>query len=221
MTQIHKTMIAKFLTFVLCMNIILVPTAYASEPQNGMSTLFSESGTTETLIIDGVHYTYNRFLRNGDHVTIITNDANSTIEEIVFDVDSSVLYYNGTKVAVLPPVSTSDSVSVARFTWQTISKDSYYISWSTGTSVAAVGDMIATALASLAGAYGGGLTAALVISTLGSGFSSTAQSAIGGTISCELQMLLVPGSLNQYRYIWSFTASNGDSYGPYMSDIYF
>ena len=166
MTQIHKTMIAKFLTFVLCMNIILVPTAYASEPQNGMSTLFSESGTTEILTIDGVHYTYNRFLRNGDHVTIITNDANSTIEEIVFDVDSSVIYYNNVKVAVIPHSSTDDPVSTLRFTWRTITKDDIRITWAQGLTAAGLAELIASTVSNRLGSLGH-LTASKVVDLMG------------------------------------------------------
>lgn len=220
MTQIHKTMIAKFLTFVLCMNIILVPTAYASEPQNGMSTLFSESGTTETLTIDGVNYTYNRFLRNGDHVTIITNDANSTIEEIVFDVDSSVLYYNGAKVAVIPYFSTDDPVCTLRFTWRTITKDDIRITWAQGLTAAGLAELIASTVSNRLGSLGY-LKASKVVDLMGDALSTLATSCIGATISVELQMLTVPASLNQYRYIWKFTASSGESYGPYISDVYF
>lgn len=76
--------------------------------------------------------------------------------------------------------------------------DSEYITWGKGISTAALAASISVVLGFLGPA---GVIAA---------------GAIGGTVNVELQMYQLPLVAPQYRYIWSFKASTGDFYGPYL-----
>ena len=221
MMKKFKRFVAAVIATLFSLSITFVPSASAISADDRISQWLTATEATEIVEINGITYTYTRILRDGKRITTITNNANDNIEEIVFDINSRSIFYDGNKVVQLP-ISTINLASEqgVRATWQTISSDSVYLSWGTTATAAAVAEMIATALSAMAG-VAGHITASIVIQTLGSAFSSTISSCTGGTVSCDLQMLIVPGSLNQYRYIWSFTAANGDRYGPYISNVYF
>ena len=87
--------------------------------------------------------------------------------------------------------------------------DSEYITWGKGISTAALAASISVVLGFLGPA---GVIAAMGTSAVG----VIAAGAIGGTVNVELQMYQLPLVAPQYRYIWSFKASTGDFYGPYL-----
>lgn len=75
-------------------------------------------------------------------------------------------------------------------------------------SVAAVAAAISVGLGFIGGAA--------VIAAMGTGVLSVlAAGAVGGTVYIETYYMTIPFQPTQYLYIWYFTASTGDSYGPY------
>lgn len=97
--------------------------------------------------------------------------------------------------------------------WEILSTSSHYISWLQGTSVAVVAGAIAAFLGTLGTA---GVIAAMGTAAL----SALAASTSGGTLYVELHMHSVPLVTPQYRFVWTFTASTGDSYGPFYYHYY-
>lgn len=76
-------------------------------------------------------------------------------------------------------------------------------------TVAAVAAAISVGL----GAVGG----AAIIAAVGTGVLGVlAAGAVGGTLYVESYDMAIPDQPIQFLYIWSFTASTGDSYGPYQ-----
>lgn len=93
-----------------------------------------------------------------------------------------------------------------------MSNDSYKISWKLGTTVSVVAGALAVYLPSL-GAAG-------VIAAMGSGsLSILASAATGGTLNVKYEWYQVGITTPQYRYYWSFKASTGDTYGPYLYHV--
>ena len=97
--------------------------------------------------------------------------------------------------------------------WESLQTSSHYISWGEATTKAVIAGMIAIYLGSLGTK---GVIAAMGVGALG----VIAANSSGGTVRTELQWY---HSLfyTQYRYVWSFEASTGDVYGPYISYVSF
>lgn len=167
---------------------------------------------SETLYIDGTSYTYNYYYENGSRAIDIINNESGHIDKIVYNEEDKTISLNENQLAVIGnTVSTLD----LGFTdgWESLGTSSHYISWAESTTTAVIAGMIAIYLGSLGTA---GVIAAMGVGALG----IIAANANGGTITAELQWY---HSLfyTQYRYIWSFEASTGDTYGPYISHVTF
>lgn len=167
---------------------------------------------SETLYIDGTSYTYNYYYENGSRTIDIINNESGHIDKIVYNEENKTIYLNENQLAVIGnTVSTLDS----GFTdaWESLGTSSHYISWAESTTTAVIAGMIAIYLGSLGTA---GVIAAMGVGALG----IIAANANGGTITAELQWY---HSLfyTQYIYTWSFEASTGDTYGPYISHVSF
>lgn len=199
-----KRVFVMFLSFGFIINIMFTQTTYAAS--NSIYDICRQN-ITETINIDGINYTYDFYYENGNRVVKITNDMNKHIDKIIYDEELGIIYLNGVISARVSENKTQNARAMGE--WETLSKDSKYITWGKGISTAALAASISVVLGFLGPA---GVIAAMGTSALG----VIAAGAIGGTVNVELQMYQLPLVAPQYRYIWSFKASTGDFYGPYL-----
>ena len=171
----------------------------------------SSNTAADTLYIDGTNYTYEHDYSRDKRTITISNDKNSDIDVIIYDLGSSYLYLNG---EIIGTVSSTINVPVGYYSsqaddgWEVLSSDSHKITWAEGTGTAAVLGALAVVLPSL-GPVG-------IAEAIGMGALATlAASSSGGTLDLEISMFHVPPKPPTYRYVWTFTASTGDVYGPY------
>ena len=152
---------------------------------------------------------YNYFYEDGKRVVTITNNTDIHIDKLVYDTTTSIMYLNG-EIFWMPDddMIQLQSGGMTADGWEILSTSSHYISWLQGTSVAVVAGAIAAFLGTLGTA---GVIAAMGTAAL----SALAASTSGGTLYVELHMHSVPLVTPQYRFVWTFTASTGDSYGPF------
>jgi hypothetical protein len=177
---------------------------------------FSLTGTSEIVEIEGTNYKYDYYLEDEMRKVDITNMRTNTIDRIAYDSSTSTMYLNGSIFSTkTEPLITLSSLGTTADGWEILSADSHYISWAEGTSVAVVAGMIAAGL-------GFGIGGAAVIGAIGAaGISALAGASIGGTVYMELHMFTVPLVQPQYRYMWTFTSSTGDKYGPFYYFVNF
>lgn len=207
-----KKYFAFFLVVAVSLNIMCTRYVDAAIHTNELYTLY-EQETRKIINIDGVNYTYNYCYENGNRTIIITNDENDTINKLYYDESTSVIYLDDNLFAIPVNDIQQRNMSLSTYGWQTISSSSHRITWAQGTTVAIVAGAIAV--------YLGTLGAAGVIAAMGSAaLGVLAASSVGGTLYVSLQEYYVPLTMPQYRYKWSFTASTGDSYGPYYYHYY-
>lgn len=173
--------------------------------------LYANEGN-ENIYIDGTSYTYHYYYENGSRAIDIINNKNGHIDKIVYSEENQTLYLNENRLAV---IGNSFSTLDSGFTdgWESLGTSSHYISWGESTTTAVIAGMIAIYLGSLGTA---GVIAAMGVGAL----SIIAANANGGTITAELQWYHSM-FYTQYRYIWTFVASTGDTYGPYISHVSF
>lgn len=195
MQKTYNKIIATILTVFLSMSNILIQPVFATSYQNTKCDLYAQKAS-ETVTIEGIDYTYHYFYEGENRVITITNNRDNSTDKIVYNTKSNITYIN------------NDAQPIA--SWQTLSKESNYVSWAKGTTVAVVAGAIAVALSGLGAA---GVIAAMGTTALG----VLAAAAIGGTVNLELQWYYAPPAATQYRYLWSFKASTGDRYGTYVS----
>jgi hypothetical protein len=139
----------------------------------------------------------------------ITNKNDDTVEKLSYNTYDSTIYYNDEILSGIKENSNSENLISPTNIWTTIGNDSYYVSWATGTTVAAVAGAISIYLGSLNPA---GVIAAMGTGTLG----ILAASASGGTLRVESQRYTPGFGAPQHRFVWSFTANTGDFYGNYV-----
>lgn len=170
---------------------------------------------SETVLLDGVSYTYDYGYEGGNKTITITNTATNSVEKVAYDEDNSVIYYNDEELTVVEDEDNAELSGVATYatnTWVTVSTSSKYVSWAKGISAAALAAVIAVPLS--------GLGVAGVIAAMGMGaLGVLAAGAIGGTVKLKLQRFTPSFGAPYHRYLWSFKASTGDSYGDYIYHI--
>ncbi len=199
------------LAIVFCFNMFFSQTIYAAEK---IPNVFILENSSETIEIEGISYTYNYFYEDGKRVVTITNNTDIHIDKLVYDTTTSIMYLNG-EIFWMPDddMIQLQSGGMTADGWEILSTSSHYISWLQGTSVAVVAGAIAAFLGTLGTA---GVIAAMGTAAL----SALAASTSGGTLYVELHMHSVPLVTPQYRFVWTFTASTGDSYGPFYYHYY-
>lgn len=211
-----KKIFALIFTIVLSVNYFLIqPVHAASLNINNAANDPYATRKSEIINIDGINYTYQYFYENGNRVIQIINNSSNEIDIVKYDKNSSTIYLNDNVFASINsvPLSKGQSYTTNYSGWETLSTGSHYISWAQGVSAS----VIAAAIAVYLGSIGtGGVIAAMGVGALG----VIAGSCSGGTLYLELQMFSNYPSLPQYRYLWTFTASTGDSYGPYSYFVY-
>lgn len=144
-------------------------------------------------------------MENGNRAVTITNNINNNIDKIIYDIESSIMYLNGKVFSTFVNNNNAlyHSNDITADGWKILSTDSHYISWRE-----AIAGMIAVYLGTLGTA---GVIAAMGTTALG----IIAANSSGGTLYVELHSYSAPFVTPQYRFVWTFTASTGDSYGPY------
>lgn len=191
--------------FSAIMSLVLVVMLVCTQPVQAYAAtatpdLYSQ-GATEEVVIDNVVYTMHYFYENGNRAITISNSENSRIEKVTYNSRTAMTYYYENTDEINQSYSAPSG-------WIFMGSDSHYISWGEGMTVAAVAAVISIGLGFIGGAA--------VIAAMGTGVLGVlAAGAVGGTLYVESYYMIMPLQPIQYLYIWSFTASTGDSYGPY------
>lgn len=171
----------------------------------------------ETVTIDEVEYTYHYMYNdNGDKVISISNDENDHVDVIVAEEDTGNIELNGelcgynkiTMGTIFDNIMSARAMARAT-NWKYLGSGSQYVSWAMGVGTAVVAGVIAVPIGNLGVA---GVIAAMGLTTL----SILSASAVGGTVYVKTYKFNT-NAITQFRYDWSFKASTGDKYGPYMS----
>ena len=173
-----------------------------------------EKQVIETVTMDGVTYDFHLSYQNGNRTITITNNNDNSTDVVQCDTETMALTINGQttlthnqeQLYTIPVI-----VPTADPGWEVKTSGSHYISWAQGTTVAVVAAAISVYLGSLGPA---GVIAAMGTAVLG----TLAASCTGGTLYFEYQTLIMVG-VNQQRWMWTFTASTGDYYGPYYDYV--
>lgn len=205
----------KLLTMLLAVTLMFSLTIQPAFAATSVCTAYSlyDNEDSETVNIGGISYTYRYYYENGNRAIDIVNNESGHIDRIIFDETALEMYLNGRRVSMAD--GTAPTVAPAYTDgWESLGTDSYYISWGEATTAAVVAGMIAAYLGSLGTS---GVVAAMGLTAL----SIIAANSSGGTLTVEWQWYNIPLVAPQYRYIWSFTASTGDKYGPYISHVTF
>lgn len=170
------------------------------------------ANTTESVVIDGVTYTYSyHYSSEGNRTIQITNNNTQTVETMVYDLADRVIYLDGDVWGSVTPRMRLLDASSPKYEgpngWSYFSTIDEYISWGTAATVAAVAAAFAAVLPSIGAA---GVIAAIGTGTLG----AIAGMSAGGTVYADIYTFQTMLAHN-YFYIWDFTASTGEFYGPY------
>lgn len=207
-----KKILATILTVIFCFNVSITPT-YAADFTSSTMSDFPLAGTSEIVTIDGINYKYDYYMENGLRKIDVTNINTNTVEKVAYDPETSTMYLNGSIVSTKPELPIAPySIGTTADGWEILSKETHKISWGEGISVAALAAMIGAALGFIGGAG--------VIGAMGmAGLSVIAAGSVGGTVYLELHMYSAPFVQPQYRYMWTFTPSTGEVYGPYYTHV--
>lgn len=194
------------------------PTVSAATNDSNLNDVY-QNQESETVLIEGISYTYDYRYEDNNRTIYITNNSNNLVEKVSYHENNSTIYYNDEEFLTLEiddntELNSPSSITTkAKNTWETISTGSKYISWAKGVTVSVLAGIIAVGLGYIAF----GATAAIVISSMGaSTLSIIASAAIGGTIKTKYQRFMPSFGAPYHRWIWSFTASTGDFYGNYI-----
>ncbi len=206
-----KRLLAFLLVAVFATNFGLVQPAFAAQIDESDPY---EKRVIETVTMDGVTYDFQLSYQNGNRTITITNNSDNSIDVVQCDTETMVLIINGQATLthnqeLLYTIPIVDPIADPG--WEVKTSGSHYISWAKGTTVAVVAAAISVYLGSLGPA---GVIAAMGTAVLG----TLAASCTGGTLYFEYQTLIMVG-VNQQRWMWTFTASTGDYYGPYYDYV--
>lgn len=169
--------------------------------------------TVETAILDGVAYEFHLYYQDGCRTIAVSNNRDDSIDIVQYNPETELLTINGQiHSSTMKQIRNESSISPAADPgWEVKTSGTYYISWAQGTTAAVVAAAIATYLGTLGTA---GVIAAMGTAALG----ALAASCSGGTLYMEYQVLAMTG-VNQQRWMWTFTASTGDFYGPFYDYV--
>lgn len=205
--RIVKKFFIMVLTITVMLQTVMQP-VYASSASVTNNDMYAKN-VVETINIEGINYTYHYFYSGENRAIEIANDVNNNVDIIIYDEVQSKMYVNGQEIVFVDCTAQTPALMYTD-DWETIGTGSHYISWAQGTTVSVVAACFA--------AYLGSLGAKAVILAMGaSTLSILASNCIGGTLYVESQWCHIMFTEPQYRYVWSFTASSGDSYGPYIA----
>lgn len=179
---------------IICINPLQVSASTVAQD------LYSQNAIEEVKI-DDVTYYFHYFYEDGNRAIVVTNNVDTKAEKITYNIRSATttFYRNSTNENLIQSTSSG---------WVLISSESHRITWGEGMTVAAVAAAISAGLGFIGGAA--------VIAAMGTAaLSVLAAGAVGGTLYVDTYCMTIPLQPTHYLYVWSFTASTGDSYGPY------
>ena len=209
MKQFKKS-IRVIISMILVMALLGGSCVFATDSRKAIFTL---ENTCEIIEIENTEYKYEYFMEDGMRVVTITNMSTNSIDKITYNPITGAAYLNNSLFAErIKSSANTKSLGYTADGWEILARDSYYITWSQGTTIAIVAGAIAVYLGSLGA---GGVIAAMGAAAL----SVLAACCAGGTLDLELHMYSMPFVETQYRYKWSFTANTGESYGPYYTQV--
>lgn len=210
----------KILSMLLAMTMmvmVLIQPAYAAENVVMHGQIATEddpyaNGTVECVEMDGISYTFTMYYEDGNQTIAISNDQNNSIDIVQHDRKSSCVTINGQQfVSEIATTYNPGIMPLADPGWEVLSSGSKRISWAEGTTAAIVAAVIAAALPKT--------TTALVIAAIGlDALAVLAAASSGGTVYFEFQRLQM-FAVDQQRWMWEFTASTGDHYGPFYDYV--
>ncbi|MBE5897340.1 MAG: hypothetical protein E7281_06210 [Lachnospiraceae bacterium] len=181
--------------------------AFAKEAEN-IDIIYNQQ--VERIVLDGDVYEFVTYLNENNERTMLIKNLSDNTEDLLCLKDNEIIL-NGDSFGRI--ISKRYNVDDAKMimkdsAWKYWGADQQYISWAKGTTVAVVAGAIAIGLGFM-GPVG-------VISAMGIGsLSVLASNAVGGTIYTTVYKLNV-NYPQQFKYQWSFKASTGDKYGPFI-----
>lgn len=193
--KIIKKIFAATVVISLCINSFFSITVNAASMNDVGYDLYSKE-ITETLNIDGTNYIYNYYYNEeGNRTITVTNDSNGLTDILVFDQSASTIYLNNKNIETY-----SDN-------WINYGSSSNYVSWAQGVAAAVAAGAIAIVL--------GFLGASAVLGAIGAGSLAIVAASCAGGTTYSTTYKFNSSLVTQWKYVWSFTASTGDYYGPY------
>lgn len=193
--KIIKKIFTATVVISLCINSFFSITVNAASMNDVGYDLYSKE-ITETLNIDGTNYIYNYYYNEeGNRTITVTNDSNGLTDILVFDQSASTIYLNNKNIETY-----SDN-------WINYGSSSNYVSWAQGVAAAVAAGAIAIVL--------GFLGASAVLGAIGAGSLAIVAASCAGGTTYSTTYKFNSSLVTQWKYVWSFTASTGDYYGPY------
>lgn len=191
---------------------ITVQPAFASESADAEYDLY-ENRESESVNIDGINYRFFYYYENGNKAIDITNGSSGHVDKLIYDEANHKMYFNGEQFFTIDDTNTMSSpIRTLSKGWESIGKSSHVITWKQSTTAAALAAAIAVYVGSLGSA---GVIAAMGIAALG----AIAANTTSGTVTVDIQWYKPFFGNPQYRYIWSFTTSTRDTFGPYIYNV--
>lgn len=169
----------------------------------------------EFVKIENVIYEYDYFVKEGHRTILITNTETNQRDILDYDIENGTIYLNNeifSESIEEPIIQYSRGSGTTADGWTIISKESRYVSWVRGTTIAIVAGVIA--------AYLGAATSHVYTAMGYTALGVLAACCSGGTLDIEMHMYSTTAVAPQYRYQWKFTANTGDVYGYYYMPAY-
>ena len=200
--------VAPILVLVMVFHIYAIPASATYTHRQVLDK--NEKRYTESVDVDGNEYIYEYdYSTDGNRTIQVFSTTTGETDIIVYDLVGSTIFMNDELVAIVK--TSAFKTTATEFTemgWVYLASNSIYISWAKGVTATGVAGIITLALGILGVEY---VLLQMGTSTLG----IIAGASIGGTLDFtyyEWQPVFYP---YQLMYNFTFTASTGDSYGPY------
>ncbi|WP_314050274.1 hypothetical protein [Peptostreptococcus stomatis] len=166
---------------------------------------------SQNVNVDGKNYNLNFVYdeNNNDNITYIEDTKSEKMDVLIQDKDNGVFYLNGEKVAeIKTDFETPKALLGSSSYWKYINNSSTYISWKKGIAAVVLAGIIA-------GAMGGGATAAAILGSCGSNVMSLlAGGFIGGRLYWT-KWYHVNVFNYHYKIDWAIKDPKGKRYGTY------
>lgn len=201
-----KKLIAVVICLVMCLNSV----AFASSETADETDIYAK-GYEETLIIEGVNYTYRySYDNNGNREIRILNNETNEVDIVKYYVTTGNATLNGmTVITTVPSLEVMENEISPNADYTYVGKVTRKISWAETAAVSAVVGLIASAI--------GKVTGAMVLAKIGSAaIKAMIRSYRNATVVTKIYEW-VTGKVTNYKYVWTVTPVGGSEHGPYTS----